>query len=54
MNHAFDHEFTELLPPDPRADECTKFLLDGRVHGFVCIPLMEEVGVQPGVPRLVE
>lgn len=54
VNDAFAHEFPELLPPDPRADERAEVLLDGRVHGFVCIPVIGEDYIPSGVPRRVE
>lgn len=54
MTDIVDHEFLQLLPSETGADECAEFLLGSRVHRFVRVPLIVELGIQPSVPRLAE
>jgi hypothetical protein len=54
VNDTLDDEFTELLPPPARSDECTEFLFDRRVNGLIHVPSIIELAVKPCIPRLVE
>ncbi len=44
MTDIVDHEFLQLLPSETGADECAEFLLGSRVHRFVRVPLIVELG----------